>query len=427
MKIILAFIITGLLCSGALAQNLVITNGKVIDGTGRVLDRGSVLVEDGRIVSVSEGDGEARGGKVIDARGMTVMPGLIDTHVHMLIGMQGPDNQAMLDQWIETRLPGALKAHLAAGFTTLGSNGDFLEEILDVRERLENGQLKGPRLLTAGRAFTAPGGHPSSTVCVSKPFCVRALSVEVTDTTDARENVRKLVAAGVDSIKMIYDDDFVPGHHLDREVMAAIVDEAKRLNIPSTAHITSSQDALHVAEAGIVRLVHFASTGGAIDRETMGVFREIPISTTSHMHAPLVDATGKRINHTYDPVGKPIGHDYTAKEEGRMNENLANIRLLWDIGGLVAFGTDHVTDLDRSTVTMHEIETLSRILSPEEIVTAITRNAAIYLGVSDETGTLEPGKFADIILIDGDPLANPMDLANVKLVVRNGEVVLDMR
>lgn len=427
MKVTLAFIMSGLLCSGALAQNLVITNARVIDGTDRVLDRGSVVVEDGRIISVSEGAGEARGGTVIDARGMTVMPGLIDTHVHVLIGMEGPDNQAALDRWIETKLADALEAHLAAGFTTIGSNGDFLEEILDVRERLENGQLRGPRLLTAGRAFTAPGGHPSSTVCVSKPFCVRALSVEVTDPTDARENVRKLVAAGVDSIKMIYDDDFVPGYHLDREVMAAIVDEAKRLNIPSTAHITSSQDALDVAEAGIIRLVHFASTGGAIDRETMGVFRDIPVSTTSHMHAPLVDETGKRINHTYDPVGKPIGHEYTAKEEARMNENLANIRQLWDIGGLVAFGTDHVTDLDRSRVTMHEIETLSRVLSPEEIVTAITRNAAAYLGVSNETGTLEPGKFADIVLIDGDPLADPMDLGNVKLVMRNGEVVLDAR
>lgn len=427
MKITLAFIMSGLLCSGALAQNLVITNARVIDGTGRVLDRGSVVVEDGRIVSVSEGGGEARGGTVIDARGMTVMPGLIDTHVHVLIGMVGPDNQAALDRWIETKLADELEAHLAAGFTTIASHGDFLEEILDVRERLENGQLRGPRVLTAGRAFTAPGGHPSSTVCASKPFCVRALSVEVTDPTDARENVRKLAAAGVDSIKMIYDDEFVPGHHLDHEVMAAIIDEAKRLNIPSTAHITSSQDALDVAEAGIIRLVHFASTGGAIDRETMEVFRKIPVSTTSRMHAPLVDETGKKTSHAYDPVGNPSGHEYTAKDEARMNENLANIRLLWDIGGLVAFGTDHVAGLDRSGVTMHEIETLSRILSPEEIVTAITRNAAAYLGISNETGTLEPGKFADIVLIDGDPLADPMDLGNVKLVMRNGEVVLDAR
>ena len=418
MRITLTLIAS--LCFGsALAQDLVITNARVIDGAGNVIDNGSVVVEGGRIASVGEGGVDGGGAQSIDAGGMTVMPGLIDTHVHVLIGLDVPPNQAALDAWIETQLQDALDAYLAAGLTTVGSSGDFLE-ILDVRERLRTGQLRGPRVLSAGQAFTAPGGHPSTTVCGGVPYCVRVLSIEVTDATDARENVRRLAAEGVDSFKMIYDSIMLPHAQLDREIMAAIADEAKKVGIPSIVHIQSTQDALDAAEAGVTRMVHIPSVGGALDRETAEtVFQDIPVSTTTGVLAPLVDETGARRT--------AFGSEYPAGAEQQLDENLTNLRRIWDAGGVVAFGTDQVTGLNPSVVVLHEIETLSRVLSPAELITALTRNAATYLGIADETGTLEAGKAADIAIIDGDPLSDPAALANVRLVVRNGEVVFDAR
>ena len=122
-----------------------------------------------------------------------------------------------------------------------------------------------------------------------------------------------------------------------------------------------------------------------------------------------------------------FGGEYPAEAEEELNENLANLRQIWDVGGVVAFGTDQVTGQPPSIIMRHEIETLARTLSPAEIITSITRNAATYLGIDDETGTLEPGKAADIVIVDGDPLSDPAALSNVRLVVTNGEVVFDAR
>ena len=286
MKFKLALISS--LCFGsALAQDLVITNARVIDGAGNVIDNGSVVVEGGRIASVGEGSADAGGAQSIDAGGMTVMPGLIDTHVHVLIGLEIPPNQATLDAWIETQLQDALDGYLAAGLTTVGSSGDFLE-IVDVRERLRSGQLRGPRVLSAGQAFTAPGGHPSSTVCSGVPYCVRALSIEVTDATDARENVRRLAAEGVDSFKIIYDSVMLPHAQLDREMMVAIADEARQGRHPQhRAHpVDPGCPACGRGRRHAPGPTSPAAAAPWTGKQPERLFRDIPVSTTTHIRAP---------------------------------------------------------------------------------------------------------------------------------------------
>jgi imidazolonepropionase-like amidohydrolase len=119
MTRIIAFVGILVIWNPGAAQDLVITNARIIDGTGATIDQGSVVVSDGRIVSVSVGASEAQALLEIDAQGMTVMPGMIDTHVHVLIGSTVPASEAAIDRWIETELPGALKGYLAAGLTTV--------------------------------------------------------------------------------------------------------------------------------------------------------------------------------------------------------------------------------------------------------------------------------------------------------------------
>ena len=404
------------------AQELVVTNGRVIDGTGTVIDRGFVVVEDGRIASVASGIPSAQGATQLDAEGLTVMPGMIDTHVHVFIGSEVPASKAAIGQWIEAELPRALHGYLAAGLTTIVSTGDFLQASLTTRDRLASGELDGPRLLAAGPLFTAPGGHPSATVCRSDPLCAGLLSMEVGDREQAREGVRRLARAGVDAIAVIVDSLRVPEAQLDHSILTAIADEARRLNLPAIAHLQTTQDALKAAAAGVARLVHMPSAGGAIDRATaIRTFGEasIPVSSTTHVHAPLVDESGTKRNHR--------GDRYTTEEEARLVEILSNVRQLRDAGVTVAFATDQSMGANPARVVMHEIETLSRVLSPAEIIASLTRNAAEYLDLQGEIGTLEPGKAADLVIVAGDPLADISALANVMVVIRGGRIVVDNR
>ncbi len=145
---------------------------------------------------------------------------------------------------------------------------------------------------------------------------------------------------------------------------------------------------------------------GEIDLADMGQVlgkESIPFATTSHSEA----------------------HNSVGAEE-RLNQYLGDIRVLVESGATIAFGTDGPGSNPTEAVS-HEIETISRILSPAEVVAAVTLSAAIYIGLSDEIGTLEPGKLADIVVIDGDPLSNVSDLGNVMVVIQRGKIVLDNR
>ena len=380
------------------AQDLVISNARILDGTGGVIEQGSIVVSDGRIVSVSAGDPEARGVLEIDAQGMTVMPGMIETHVHLLLVDRTLENQEALDEWIEQELPGDLNGYLESGFTTALSNGDHPSSILAVKRRIEIGELRGPRLLVSGPVFTGPDGHPATTVCGGFPsFCRASLAVEVDDAEIARARVRELAEAGVDAIKAVYEPGPGSVSKMADDVLAAIAEEAQLHGLPLIVH-ARPQDALRVVELGAKRLVH-PPLVGALERSS-AVERlrgaSIPFSTTFF---PWM---------------------------AQIPEMLATMRALWDGGVTIAFGTDRFLNNPADDIS-REIEALNRVLSPAEIITALTHNAATYLDLSDEIGSLEPGKLADIVIIDGDPITNISDLANVEVVIQGGQIVVDNR
>ncbi len=369
------------------AQDLVISNARILDGTGGVIEQGSIVVSDGRIVSVSAGDPEAQGVLEIDAQGMTVMPGLIDTHRHLLTG-SGATNEEELDDWIQDRLPSTLQDLVAAGFTTVMSNGDSYPAILEVRQGLDDGQLKGPRLLVVGPVFTAPGGHPAGTICTSRArgfvspesqsWCRAHLTVEAEAAEAARAKVRELANAGVDAIKAVYEPARGGRPKLDDDVYAAIADEARQLDLPFMVH-TRSQLALKAVELGASRMVHIRGWGSGVNE----ILAEagIPVSTTVW-----------RTN--YSP---------------QRRSEVDNAGPLWDAGVVVAFGTDR-RGVPPAENLLLEARALARTLSNEQVIASLTRSAAAYLDLSEEIGTLEPGKVADIVIIDGDPLTDLSDL-----------------
>lgn len=148
------------------------------------------------------------------------------------------------------------------------------------------------------------------------------------------------------------------------------------------------------------------------------------MSSTLHLIAPIRRPGGIQVNH-----GE---REYTASRlentEARLAEAFAIIRTLWDAGVPIAFGTDPYRGQPASQDPwLHEIETLAMVLTPGEVIAALTINGARYLGLDDELGSLEPGKTADMVIINGDPLADLANLSNVQLVVQQGEVVVDDR
>ena len=156
--------------------DILITNARIFDGTGTILDSGSIAIADGRIALVSEIAVVTPARVQIDATGKTVMPGLIDTHRHLLLSLMLDESFATspstekLDRWIEREIPQALRQYLESGITTVLSTADFFPSIVEIQRRVANGEMLGPRLLVAGAAFTAPDGHPAVTICRADPL-----------------------------------------------------------------------------------------------------------------------------------------------------------------------------------------------------------------------------------------------------------------
>ena len=394
--------------SAAAAQDLLITNARIIDGTGRVIENGSVLVDDERIVSVTGGDAAVDAALVIDAGGMTVVPGMIDTHVHIT---GSPDiNQTAL-------------TFLELGFTTIADLGGNLEWLSEARDRIAT-EVPGPRILSSV-SLAGPGNHPVSTVCqfVHGPGACDDI-VEVADPASGRELVRRYDEEhGVDVIKVIYQDT-PPGTMITDDVLRAIAQEAEARGLPLTVHSPVASEAIRAIELGAERMAHapLQPETEAIDIEALVrslVQASVPVATTAHFIAPLIDDSGASVTF----FG---GQPFTDDNVRILEEHMSRMRALWDAGVTIAFGTDSFVP-DPTSDIRSEIETLARVFTPDEVLTALTRNAAAYLGLDSETGTLEPGKIADIVIIDGDPRANLDDLRNVAVVIRAGNLAVDNR
>ena len=394
-------------CPAVAAQDLVITNVRIVDGTGRVIERGNVVVEHGRIASVGE-DPVAAGGETIDGTGLTALPGLIDTHRHDLLGdlqaFAALADDAAVAAAIERGTPVKLQQLLSEGFTTVMMPGVYLSAATEVRKRLADGRIPGPRLLYSGPGFTAPDDFPvKGMVCGDNNYCAARVAFQVDDADAARGHVRALADAGVDVIKVFVDDK---GNALQDAVLTAIVDEAKARDLAVALHAHQVAQMLDGVRLGVKRLVHMpgdalisAGDGARLLRE-----RDAAVATTVSFSAPEFAAA--------------MGFPYSAAE--RHARILANIRHLVDEGVVVAFGTDSPDGVR----PMVEIEHLRTVLTPVEIIATLTRDAAVFLGLEDAIGTLEAGKAADIVLVDGDPLTDISALGKVVLVVRDGQVVV---
>lgn len=366
------------------AQELFITNARVIVGGGEVIENGGIVIQSGRIVAVTEEQlqftvTEERLSDldlpVVDARGLTVMPGFIDGHRQLIQGDP--------DEWLEGA-EDRMREYLAAGFTTVLSMDHSLDHILELRDRLELGEIPGPRIFMSGPVTLLRGDGQTSL-----------------PQDEIRQAIRETALIGADGVAAVVS---ATSGDAEEQALAVARQEADDQGLLLMAHIENVEDALAAVEGGSGYLTGTPFTG------------------------ELDDATARRIadlgrpNAEYDLVmTSSLG--MAAQNAGGVAT--ANARTLRDAGVIYGFGTG--TDLPPADALSQELSALKSVFSTGEIIDILTRSAAYSMRRDDALGALRAGRMADIVMVDGDPLTDLEALFNVRVVIRNGEVVLDDR
>ncbi len=385
-----------------------ITNVSLVDGTGLRIARGWIEIEHERIAGIGSGDPSRLSPTRMDGEGLTVVPGFVDTHYHLLAYTNLRSDRA-LRRYVANKLPDRLRGLLAAGFTTLLSPGDHAPEIFEIRQSLAEGKLTGPRLFATGPMLHAPGDHPAATLCRRNGYCRRKLGMAVRDASTARQAVRALVAAGADMVKVVHDRELRPSVIMNDALLHAVAEEAAAANVPLLAHTRTAADFVRLARLGIARMVHTPIFG------RIEAYGEFPLTR------PPTLAAVSTLSWTADANG--TNRRSGAQRLQQREHGLLNVRYLADQGVPVAFGTDNPPPLGELDF-MTEVHLLSEVLSNLEILRSMTHDAAVFLDQASEFGALRVGMRADLVLLEGDPGLDLSALTRVRQVFKAGQPML---
>jgi imidazolonepropionase-like amidohydrolase len=416
--------VVALLCLSAslVAQQasrpVVIHAGRVLDvKTGKLLSDQTLVIEDGKIVSVgASADTKPPVDAVrIELPNATILPGLIDAHTHLTMDPKFGYEQLGLSIPRET-LIGAKNARLTlqAGFTTVRNVGAAGYSDVALRDAINAGDVPGPRMLVSGPPLSITGGHADNNLL---PFEYHATSDGVADGVDAvRHMVRQNIKYGADLIKfmasggVLSKGDDPQASQYTLEEMKAIVSEAHRLGRKVAAHAHGSQGILWASEAGVDSIEH----GSYIDDADIAEMKKNGTYLVPTLYLADWFMENADRNHVPDFL--------LGKAKAVMPAARKNIAHAFASGVKVAFGTDAA--VYPHGLNAHEFAVMVKLgLTPLQAIQAATVNAADLLGWPGKAGSLEPGAWADIVAVDGDPLKDVTTLERVKFVMKGGEVV----
>jgi imidazolonepropionase-like amidohydrolase len=397
------------------ARSLALRAARMLDvRTGTASKDAVILIEGERITAAGSGLSIRPGTQVIDLGAMTVLPGLIDCHTHLMMRL-GPEES--YSQHLVTRsqayraLEGAASARqtLRAGFTTVRdveSEGAAYADVA-LRDAIEAGLVEGPRLLVATRGIAAVGQYNPFGVSPDLTSFPTGAQM-VSGVEEARRAVREQMGQGADLIKVYADWEYPT---LTPDELRVIVEEAHRQHRKVAAHATTPEGIRNAVAAGVDSIEH----GDEADRETLETMKRkgtFLVTTVGVMFALLESAKREE------------ARAWISKRIEALRKTIALAR---QVGVKIAGG------MDASEERLHgknarQLTALVQLgMPPIEAIRSATLLAAELLGRPDQLGTLEPGRFADLIAVDGDPLTDIRVLERVTLVMKGGVVVSDTR
>ena len=403
----------------------VLSNGTLIDGTGRKpIQKAIVVIKGNRVEHVGSRIQYPKDANVIDLQNLTLMPGLIDCHLHLggltvdkpgkAIGKVSFIDMASFFWDYLRNYAHRRRLAIENGVTTIRSGGDLYPHIIRLRDKIASGRLSGPRIFAPGPTITAPGGHPAGTIYKGNRYIIENAIRQIADVNNAREEVRRLAEGGVDCIKAIYSDiDPMNITHkvpkLSLNVLEAIADEAHQHNLRLMVHTGSPKEAMDSVKAGADSIEHGLLPGGdstEFDDELVRIMLD-----RGTYFVPTI-AIAWAYKETYPDVFSNLKKA---------------VKKLHDAGVNSAAGTDSGTPGVVIGKGLHkELELMVEAgISPMEAIMAGTRNAADNLDRGSEMGTIEKGKLADMIVVLGNPLEEIEKTRNIKMVIKDGMIAVN--
>ena len=399
------------------AQPVIVRAARVLDvRTGRILTNQEIVIEGGKIAAVRPAQGTTAGAQVIEIpAAFTVLPGLIDAHTHITSDPFHFGYEELAISAPREALYGAKYARitLQAGFTTIRNVGASGFTDVALRDAVNDGDVPGPRMLVSGPAMGITGGHCDTNLL---PFADHVQAEGVADGIPAvQHKVRELIKYGADLIKIcatggvLSKGDDPKASQYTLEEMKAIVADAHRLGRKVAAHAHGGEGIRLASEAGVDSIEHgtYIDDAGIATLKKNGTYM-VP---TIYLNEWLME--------NMDKIGMP--EFYRKKEEEVAKVSFQNMAHAMQSGVKIAFGTDAAV-YPHGLNARQFADYVKMGFTPLQAIQSATLNAADLLGWSDRVGAIEPGKFADLIAVSGDPLQNIRTLEDVKWVMKGGVV-----
>lgn len=386
----------------------IITNN-LFDGNNFYNNDIEIILNDNKIEDIQpyRESGNKENDKVIDARGNTVLPGLIDTHVHIMMN----NDITQWDDWIKERKEILLLKGMAntlsllkSGVTTVRECGAYSDIGLTLREAINRGIIKGPRMLISGNPITITGGH------------CHYMGIEADNEDEIRKAVRYLNKKEVDFIKFMPTGGSLTrqsnrrGIQYNLKEIEVLVEEARRCQKPVAAHALGTEGIVNCVKAGVNTIEHGAWLASEDGYQFIEEVAE-EMADKEIFLAPTLPAAYRYMSRT---------------AQTGFEERINNYKTMYRLGVKFLAGTDAgvpevgFQDLVYSIQLLHE----ELGLSIEEAIACATSNAARAIGKEEELGTVEIGKIADIIIVEGDPSLDINTLKKIKYVIKNGDIIL---
>jgi imidazolonepropionase-like amidohydrolase len=400
--------------------DLVIKADRLIDGTGAdALDGVAVWVRDGRIRAVL-GPGEVMpelpsDAEVVRAPGQSLLPGLIDTHVHLAFsGGEDPLADLLRDDDARLLLRATANAHvaLAAGITTVRDVGDRRGVVISLRDAIHDGFLAGPRIVASGPPITVTGGH------------CHWLGLEADSVDEVRKSARTLQRMGADVFKVMATGGGMTAGSVSEEAaysveaLSALVEEGRRLGKPVAAHARGTPGIRNAVDAGVTTIEHCSWLG-----------RDGSVAFDEQVASDIVQK-GIFVNATLGLAYLPMTDAWHATPNARQTaallpRRLAALRRQVEMGTKMTAGTDAGIALTPFDVLVQNVGVMVEHLglSPLQAIRAATGLSAESLRLDHEIGTLQVGKRADLVLVEGNPVEDIYALRRVRRVLQGGRTV----